>query len=228
MLPADILLPQSDVVSSQQSSQQSDQPSSQQSSQPSSQRSLQHSSQQFSPQFSQPMSSPPQHSNSKTPSQHCLRNITFPPLPLQHVGSDQSAPNQSGRTWHEASVMTPRQLAVEQLLSHKLNGLPSQQALVTRPQSVDTISAVSPKSPEPGPSAGQDVDPACNHNANLSVVPPEALQVLKLQACALTNSYLWQSVHWLAAFDAIMHWYMELHGSALHCSALHECCYTPH
>lgn len=74
--------------------------------------------------------------------------------------------------------MTPRQLAVEQLLGHKLNGMPSQQGSVTRPQSVDTISAVSPKSPKPGPSAGQDVDPASNRNADLSVASPEALQVL--------------------------------------------------
>lgn len=52
--------------------------------------------------------------------------------------------------------MTPRQLAVEQLLSHKLQGLPSQQASV-RPQSVDT-SAVSARLSKPDPSAGQNAD----------------------------------------------------------------------
>ena len=52
--------------------------------------------------------------------------------------------------------MTPRQLAVEQLLSHKLHGVPSQQGLV-RPQSVET-SAVSARAFKPDPSARQNAD----------------------------------------------------------------------
>lgn len=88
--------------------------------------------------------------------------------------------------------MTPRQLAVEQLLSHKLNGLPSQQASVIRPQSVDAISAVGFKSPEAGPSAGQDVDLNGDHmyTGDHSVALPGGLQVLKLQACLAINGQL--------------------------------------
>ena len=132
------------------------------------------------------------------------------------MGSDQSASSHSGRTWYEAAVITPRQLAVEQLLSHKLNGVPSQHALVIRPQSVETVGAVSPKLPEPGPSAGQDVDPSF-HNGDHSLALSEGLQVLKLEACMANNDHLWQSFYWLAAFGAIMHCYMALHGLALHC-----------
>ena len=150
MLSADIPVPHSDIASGQQSSQQSN----------------------------QPMLPPPQQANSNMQSQHCLRNISFPPLPLQHMGSDQSASNHPGRTWHEATVISPRQLAVEQLLSHKLNGLPSQQAVV-RPQSVNTIGAVSPKSPEPGPSAGQVADLSSIPNGDHLVAASEGLQVFR-------------------------------------------------
>ena len=153
MLSADVPLPHSDFASGQQSSQQSSQ------------------------QSNQPMLPPPQQAKSDVQSQHCLRNISFPPLPLQHMVSDQSASNHPGRTWCEATVMTPRQLAVEQLLSHKLSGLPSQQAVVIRPQSVDTIGAVSPKSPDPCPSAGQDADPSSIPHGDHSVATSEGLQV---------------------------------------------------
>lgn len=68
--------------------------------------------------------------------------------------------------------MTPRQLAVEQLLSHKLQGLPSQQALV-RPQSVET-SAVSARPSKPDPSAGQNADLTGTPSVALS----QGLQVL--------------------------------------------------
>ena len=144
--------------------------------------------------------------------------------------------------------MTPRQLAVEQLLSHKLNGLPSQQASVIRPQSVDTISAVNFKSPEAGPSAGQDVHLNGDHTGDHSVALPGGLQVLKLQSCvvksmttfvpfvttfgsfilagcfscnhALPHNIAWLCIAWLCIAWLCM-LCIELHCFALHCIALH-------
>ena len=54
--------------------------------------------------------------------------------------------------------MTPRQLAVEQLLSRKLYAVPSQQASVSRPQAEDALSPVTPQPPRhlAGTATGQD------------------------------------------------------------------------
>ena len=140
------------------------------------------SSQQSSQQSSQPISSLTQHSDSNKQS---LRHIGF--QPLSHMGANQSASSHPAHTWQDASVMTPRQLAVEQLLSHKLYGLPSQQASVS-PQSADilpvgrtgvsspphTPGPVSPEPSKPGTSAAHDAAVNDNH----SVYSSSGLQVL--------------------------------------------------
>ena len=73
-----------------------------------------------------------------------LRHINF--HPASHMDVHQSQSSQPAPTWQELSVMTPRQIAVEQLLSHKLHASSSQQDPL-RAQSAQAQGPVTPQSP---------------------------------------------------------------------------------
>ena len=134
---------------------QSSQQSSQQPSQQPKQQSGQQSSQQSSHMHTQlGTESLPQHPSSASQRHQSMRHISTRPLPLPgHLDLDESDISHPWHTWQDVSMMTPRQLALEQLLGHKLQGLPGQHAS-PRSQLADTSKRAAPQSPQPA-DAGQ-------------------------------------------------------------------------
>lgn len=105
--------------------------------------------------LSQPDQASSQQSSQQS-SQRSRHHSSFQLPPADHLGASESASSSSdlSHTWQDPSVMTPRQLAVEQLLSRKLHALPSQQATVSQPADVSTPGTLT--SPEPDTARGPD------------------------------------------------------------------------
>ena len=124
-----------------------------------------------------------------------LRQLSFPAQPsAHHMGLHQSESSQPHSTWQDPAVLTPREVAVEQLISHQLQAGARQHGPVSihfaQPQS-----PVTPQSPQPG-SPAVHVAPASNLTHRHSL--PEVQQPTGHALCKThRDSYLLlQQVVW--------------------------------
>ncbi len=98
-----------------------------------------------------------------------LRQLSFPAQtsPL-HMGSHQSESSQPHSTWQDSPVLTPREVAVEQLISHQLQAGARQHG----PVSIHFAqSPENPQSPKPGsPAAHLAPASSASHRSSLPEV----------------------------------------------------------
>ncbi len=80
-----------------------------------------------------------------------LRQLSFPQPMASHMGMHQPGSSQFSPRWQDPPLLTPREVAVEQLLSHKLQAATDQERLVSiqfaQPQSPVSIQSSKPGSP---------------------------------------------------------------------------------
>ncbi len=107
-----------------------------------------------------------------------LCQLSFPAQTAAlHMGLRQSKSSQPQSTWRDPAVLTPREVAVEQLISHQLQAGTRQHGPVSihfaQPQS-----PVTPQSPKPGSPAAH-VAPASNTTCRNSL--PEVQQPMAIR-----------------------------------------------
>ncbi len=119
-----------------------------------------------------------------------LRQLSFPAqTSTLHMGLHQSESGQPHSTWQDPAVLTPREVAVEQLIIHQLQAGPRQHGPVSI-HFAQTPSPATPQSPKPGSPAAHVAlaSSTTNRSSLIEVQQPTGHAVCRIHICCVSRS----------------------------------------